>query len=57
MRSTILDDHVWLDDLTTLRENGLIHLTRVYPECGGLLIDGIAHLVLLLTLRGHPIVL
>jgi len=57
VRSTILDDHVWLDDLTTLRENGLIHLTQVYPECGGLLIDGIAHLVLLLTLRGHPIVL
>ena len=57
MRSTILDDHVWLDDLTTLREYGLIHLTRVYPECSGLLIDGIAPLVLLLNLGGHPIVL
>jgi hypothetical protein len=57
VRSTILDDHVWLDDLTTLREYGLIHLTRVYPECSGLLIDGIAPLVLLLNLGGHPIVL
>jgi hypothetical protein len=57
VRSTILDDHVWLDDLATLREYGLIHLTRVHPECSGLLIDGIASLVLLLKLGGHPIVL
>ncbi len=57
VRSSILDDHVLLENLTTLRENCMIHLTRVYPECGGLLVDGVAPLMLLLDLNRHPVVL
>jgi hypothetical protein len=60
MLSTILEDHVWLDNLTTLdllREYGLIHLTRVYPECGGLMVDGIDPIMLLLDLNRHPVFL
>ena len=57
VRSSILDDHVLLENLTTLRENCMIHLTRVYPECVGLLVDGVGPLMLLLDLNRHPVVL
>ena len=55
MLSTILDDHVRLDNLSTLDLVGEYGLTRVYPECR-LLVDGIAPLVLLLDLNRHPVV-
>jgi len=57
VRSSILDDHVLLENLTTLWENCLIHLARVYPECGGLLVYRVAPLMLLLDLNRHPVVL
>ena len=57
VRSSILDDLVLLENLTTLWENCLIHLARVYPECGGLLVYRVAPLMLLLDLNRHPVVL
>lgn len=55
--STILDYHIWLNNLTTLREYALIHLIRMHPKCGGMLVDRLAPLIMMLDLDWHHVIL